>query len=108
MLGLRDPGPIATTLTAPAHGAAPTDERPSAQGGERESGGIKTVQRSRETTREDGGHGHDASAPALLPPGVGVDDKADEAPARERGAGAPHPGGARVPRDPARQDLDPD
>ena len=83
VLGRGDPAPAAATLTAPEHGAAPTDEQPSAQG-EATREGAKTGRPSRQTTtREDG---HDASAPPLAP-GVNVAAKADEAPDIDRGDG---------------------
>ena len=99
---VRDPAPTAATLTA----AAPPSEQPNAQG-EGEARGAKTDRPSRETTREDGGHGHDASAPEL-PPGVRIDDKADEVPEYERGAGETRPGGAGDRRSTPKQDLNPD
>ena len=108
VLGVRDPAPAAATQTAPAHGAAPTDERPSAHGGEKARGSSKTDRLSRETTRDDGGHGHDASAPELLPSGVRIDAKADEAPDLDRGHSEPRPGGAGDRRSTPKQDLNPD
>ena len=64
---VRDPAPTAATLTAAAHGAAPTDEQPSAHGGEKARGSSKTDRLSRETTRDDGGHDRDRAAQDLEP-----------------------------------------
>ena len=99
---VRDPAPTAATLTA----AAPPSEQPNAQE-EEEARGAKTDRPSRETTREDSGHGHDASAPEL-PPGVRIDAKADEAPDLDRGHSETRPGGAGDRRSTPKQDLNPD
>ena len=99
---VRDPAPTAATLTA----AAPPSEQPNAQE-EEEARGAKTDRPSRETTREDSGHGHDASAPEL-PPCVRIDAKADEAPDLDRGHSETRPGGAGDRRSTPKQDLNPD
>ena len=100
---VRDPAPAAPTLTAPAHGAAPTDERRSSAQVEEKRGASGADRPSRETTREEGGH--DASGPRL-PPGVNVDAKTDEG-RSDRGAGE-RPGGAAGPRSTPTQDLEPE
>ena len=90
----------APTLTAPAHAAAPTVERGSAQGGGRETGGPPPRDVGAPPDHDTGRSA--PRPPGLLPGGVGVDDKDAEAPEIDRGDGYEAGGATKV----ARPDLD--
>ena len=90
----------APTLTAPAHAAAPTFERGSAQGGGRETGGPPPRDVGAPPDHDTGRSA--PRPPGLLPGGVGVDDKDAEAPEIDRGDGYEAGGATKV----ARPDLD--